>query len=70
MLSRETLERYRRMTISERLRITLDLIRENTPFLFQGPPEIVDRRFELLRRENDLRNRNMLQAIARTKLEK
>jgi len=67
MLSRETLESYRRMTPSERLRITLDMIRENTPYLLRGTPEEVDRRFELLRRENDERNRRMLTAIARTR---
>jgi hypothetical protein len=53
MLSRETLEQYRRMTPGERLKLTLDMIRENTPYLLQGPPDVVDRRFELLRRQND-----------------
>ncbi len=67
MLSRETLERYRRMTPSERLALTFEMIRENTPWLLYGPTEVVDRRFELLRRENDQRNRNMLTAIARTR---
>lgn len=67
MLSRETLERYRRMTPSERLRLTLEMIRENTPYLLRGTPEEIDRRFELLRRQNDERNRRMLTAIARTR---
>jgi hypothetical protein len=67
MLSRETLEQYRRMTPSERLKLTLDMIRESTPWLFYGPPDVVDRRFELLRRENDQRTVNMLTAIARTR---
>ena len=31
MLSRETLEEYRRMTNAQRLRLTLQMIRENTP---------------------------------------
>ena len=57
----------RRMTPSERLKITLEMTRENTRFLLAGPPEIVARRFELLRRENDERNKNMLTAIARTR---
>jgi hypothetical protein len=69
MLSRETLEMYRRMTNTERLRLTLEMIDENIPYLFRGTPEQVDRRFELLNRENDLRNFNMLTAIARTKLQ-
>ena len=67
MLHRETLEKYRRMTTAERLQLTLEMIRENTPWLLRGTPEEVDRRFELLRRQNDDRNRRMLEAIARTK---
>lgn len=67
MLSRETLESYRRMTNSERLKLTLEMIRENTPYLFRGTPEVVERRFALLRRENDERNYNMLTALARSK---
>ncbi len=67
MLSRETLEKYRRMTPGERLKLTFEMIRESTPWLLYGPPDVVDRRFELLRRQNDERNRNMLTAIARTR---
>ena len=67
MLSRETLERYRRMTPSERLQLTMRLIEESIPALFVGPPNVVNRRFELLRRQNDERNRRMLAAIARTR---
>jgi hypothetical protein len=65
VLSRETLEMYRRMTNAERLRLTLEMIRENTPYLLRGTPEQVRRRFELLRRQNDDRNLRMLTAIAR-----
>jgi hypothetical protein len=67
MQSPELLESYRRMTSAQRLKLTLQMIRENTPFLLRGSPEVVGRRFELLRRENDERNQNMLTAIARTK---
>ena len=67
MLHPETLEAYRQMTPSERLKITLDMTRENTKFLLSGPPEIVARRFELLRRQNDERNRRMLEGMARTR---
>ena len=67
MLSKETLELYRRMTPGERLALTFQLMRENTPYLLQGPPEVVDRRFELLRRQNDERNRRMLEVIARSR---
>ncbi len=65
MLSVKTLEEYRRMTPSERLQLTLRMIRETTPFLLQGTPEQVDRRFELIRRQNDERNRLMLDGLAR-----
>ncbi len=67
MLSRETLEMYRRMTPAERLRLTCEMIRENMPYLLRGTPEQVDRRFELLRRQNDERNRLLLAAFARTR---
>ncbi len=67
MLSRESLDQYRRMSNSERLRLVLQMIEEQTPYLLQGTPRQVARRFELLRRENDERNRRMLEAIARTR---
>ena len=67
MLSPETLEEYRRMTNMERLKLSLRLTEESIPALFRGTPEEIDRRFELLRRENDERNFNMLTAIARTR---
>ena len=68
MLSKETLESYRRMTPGERLALALRMTQENIPALFEGSPEVVRRRFELLARENDERNHNMLTAIARTKV--
>jgi hypothetical protein len=67
MLSQETLEAYRRMTNEERLRITLDMIRDAVPYLLAGTPEQVDRKFELLRLQNDLRNQRMLAGISRTR---
>lgn len=67
MLSEETIERYRQMTLGERLALVMRMTDENTPALLQGPSEVVRRRFELLRRENDERNRNMLECIARTR---
>ena len=66
MLSRETLEAYRQMTPGQRLEIALELMRPNTERMFAGTPEMVDRRFELLRRQNEDRNCRMLAAIART----
>ena len=70
MLSRESLEQYRRMTPAERFRLTLRMIEDEVPFLLRGTPEQVDRRFELLRRQNDDRNRRMLAGIARTREER
>jgi hypothetical protein len=67
MLSEETLAEYRRMTPGQRLSLTLRMIKENTPYLLKGSPEVVARRFELLQRENDARNQNMLTALARTR---
>ena len=67
LLSKETLERYRRMTTSERASIVVQSMRENWPAMFEGSDEKVARRFELLRRQNDERNRNMLEALARTR---
>jgi hypothetical protein len=53
MLSRETLEAYRQMTPGQRLEIALEMMRENTSYLLRGRPEIVSRRFERIRQEND-----------------
>lgn len=64
VLSRETLDAYRKMTPSERLALTLQAMRESFPYLLKGPPDVVDRRFELIRRENDARNRAMLERLA------
>lgn len=66
MYSQETREYYKRMTNSERLAITLKMMREQFPYLLQGPPEVVKRRFELINRENDLRNQRYLEAFARS----
>ena len=67
MLSRETLEIYRRTTPGERLKVALEMIRENTPRLFRGTDAEIERWFEILRWQNHERNRNMLTAIARTR---
>ncbi|GDX96843.1 hypothetical protein LBMAG47_25080 [Planctomycetia bacterium] len=67
MLSKETLDAYRRMTPGERLALTFEMIRENTPYLLAGTPDVVERRFALLQRENDLRNERLLAALRRLK---
>ena len=66
MLSKETLERYRQMTPGERLSLTFAMMRDAIPYLLSGPSDVVDRKFELLRRENDLRNQGILAGIARS----
>lgn len=60
MLSKETLEMYRRMTPGERLGLTLRAIRQSQPYLGYGSKELVARRFELLKRDNDARNDALL----------
>jgi len=67
MLSQETLAAYRRMTPGERLAIALQMTQANLPALLEGTPAVVARRFELLRRENDLRNEAIRRAISRTR---
>ena len=67
MLSQETLELYRKMSVSERLDLTFQMMRHDWPYMFAGSPEVVARRFELVNRENDARNRNILEALARTR---
>jgi hypothetical protein len=67
MLSRETLEIYRRMTPGERLKLACEMSDQAALDLLRGPTEMVARRFELLQRQNDDRNRRMLEGIARTK---
>ena len=66
MLSKETLEEYRRMTPSQRLALTIQSMEGTDRALLSGTELQVDRKFELLRRENNLRNKNMLTAIARS----
>ena len=66
LLSKETLKRYRRMTTSERLRLTLHSIEENEPALLYGKADVVGRRFELLARENRGRVENILKGLARS----
>jgi hypothetical protein len=66
MLSRETLDEYRRMTVGQRLELTFKLTAEAEPYLLAGTPDVVKRKFELLRQQNDERNRRILEGIART----
>ena len=65
MLSQETLDQNRRLTVGERLDLTFEMMRDNTPYLLQGSEEIAARRFELIKRENDLRNERILATLSR-----
>ena len=67
MLSQETLEEYRRMTPGERLTLTFKMMRDAAQFLTNGSPDMLDRKFELIRRENDARTENILQGLARSR---
>jgi hypothetical protein len=55
------------MTDGERLYLSMQMTNEAYKALCFGDPEIVARRFELLRRENDYRNRKMCEAFAKSK---
>ena len=65
MLSPETLESYRRMTPSERLRLTIELSRSAWKALSEGSEAIVARRFLRLEQENDDRNRQIGEGLRR-----
>jgi len=39
---------------------------EQWPALMSGTPAEIDRRFEMLNHENDLRNKNILEKLARS----
>lgn len=67
MLSEESLQEYKLMSAGERARLTFQMIEEELPYLLHGTAEQVDRKFELLRRQNDRRNARMLAGIARTR---
>jgi hypothetical protein len=64
MLRQETREDYRRMLPSERLSLALRATREALPYLLHGSAEIIDRKFELIRRENESRNRSLRERLA------
>lgn len=67
MLSQKSIARYLATSLGDKLRLVLDMCRDSSRFLLIGKPDHVARKFELIRRENDARNENMLKAIARTR---
>jgi len=66
MLSPETLGSYRRMSPSQRLRLTMDSSRSAWSALSEGIEQIVARRFLRLEQENDYRNRMIREALRRS----
>jgi hypothetical protein len=65
MLSDEQLAAYRRMTPGERLALAFEMLDWSFPQLVRGPEDVVDRRFQLLNRQNDDRTHRMLTGLAR-----
>ncbi|KAA1259805.1 hypothetical protein LF1_23420 [Rubripirellula obstinata] len=66
MLSPETLEAYRQMTPSERLVLTLAMMKESEPYLLLGSSAQVSRKFQRINEQNDERNSAMLSQLARS----
>jgi len=67
MLSQQSIDAYLAMSPGERLKITLEACRRHDPCLLVGlSEEHIDRKFELIRRENDARNENLIAAFNRS----
>jgi len=64
MLSKEQLAAYRRLTAGERLALTFEMLDGSLPQLLHGPKDLVDRRFDLLNRQNEERTRRILEGLA------
>lgn len=65
MLGPHELERYRRMTVAERLRETLLLMEADEAFLASLPQDERERRLRLLEAEQEESNRALLRGLAR-----
>ena len=65
MLSKETLDEYRRMTPGERLQLTFELCRKYEHCLYIGTPYQIARRLERMRKSKDEANQRILDALAR-----
>lgn len=52
MLTQQARDAYSQLTPGERLALTLQTMSDSLPHLRVGPPEVVDLRLELIRREN------------------
>lgn len=67
MQSQKRIDDYRRMTPAERLQLTFELIEQGAPYLNYGSPDQVLRKYQRIREQNDLANRRILDALARTR---
>jgi hypothetical protein len=65
MISREAIEAYRKMGPERRLAITLEACQREMPALFLGTPEVVRRRFALLRKQNNEFNERLIARMNR-----
>ena len=65
MISDQQLATYRQMTPGQRLALTFEMLDASIPQLLSGPPEVVNRRFELLNRENEARTRRIADHLLR-----
>lgn len=63
MLSPRSLESYRQVTPAQRLRLTLDISRSAWAAMLEGSADVVSRRFERLRQQNDERNSLLCEAF-------
>lgn len=70
MLSKETLEEYRRMTPSQRLALTVFLCKSAWRSLGKGEAKVVARRFLKLEKENQSRNERMVAGMVRAEIQK
>jgi hypothetical protein len=67
MMSPETLARIRSMTLDEKMALTIQMMRENGRRFWSAPPEVIANRLEIIRKQNDDRNRRLLEAFARSR---
>lgn len=65
MLSQEQLERYRRMTPGERLRVSMEMTRWNLAFLDTLPPEEARRRWKIILQQHREGNQRLAEALSR-----
>lgn len=67
MLSQQSISHYLSLPPAERLAIVFEACRRHDPCLLVGlSEEHIDRKFELIRRENDARNANLIAAFKRS----